>query len=252
MGKRRVLITGATAGIGAACATTLAANGYDVILTGRRENRLAALKEKITTLYHVNCTTLAFDVQDRKATLEAINSLPDSCAIDAVINNAGLALGKGPFQESQPEDWDTMLSTNVTGLLTITHGIMHKLNVSDHPHIINIASIAGMESYAGGHVYCATKAAVRSLTKSLRIDLLPLGIKVSAVSPGMVETEFSEVRFKGDKELAQKVYHGFQPLLAQDVADVVLYLLSLPKHVCLNEVVMTATAQANAYHTIKD
>ena len=214
--------------------------------------KLISCPEVLTSLYNIACTTLAFDIRDRQATVEAINSLPDSCTIDVIINNAGLALGKGPFQESQPDDWETMLTTNVTGLLTVTHSIMHKLKASSHPHIINIASIAGMESYAGGHVYCATKAAVRSLTKSLRIDLLSLGIKVSAVSPGMVETEFSEVRFKGDKELAKRVYSGFQPLVAQDVADVVLHLLNLPKHVCLNEVVMTATAQANAYHTIKD
>lgn len=247
------LITGASAGIGAACAQKFAQNGYDIIITGRRQNRLDNLKSKIEQETKAQVYTLTFDVGNQKKVTKALNSLPNKWQyIDVLVNNAGLALGKEAFQDASITDFDNMIQTNVNGLLYVSKWVIEKMKLQKSGHIINISSTAAKEVYPGGHVYCATKHAVDAITKGMRIDLLPLQIKVSSVSPGMVETEFSKVRFKGDEERAKNVYKGFKPLYAEDVADVVYYTANLPTHVCINDVVLTSTAQANSYLTLKN
>lgn len=247
--SKTVLITGATSGFGAACAHKFAANGYRVILTGRREERLKEMQETLQQQWGAESWVLPFDVQDRAAVFAAIESLsPEWQAVDVLVNNAGLALGRDGFDEANLDDWDTMIDTNVKGLLYVSKAVLPLMIKKGSGQVINIGSTAGKEVYERGNVYCASKHAVDAITKAMRIDLLPHGIKVTAVHPGAAETEFSLVRFKGNEEAAKKVYEGFQPLKAEDVAEVVFYTTTLPPHVCINDLVMTATHQANSFY----
>jgi NADP-dependent 3-hydroxy acid dehydrogenase YdfG len=246
---KTVFITGATSGIGAAAAQKFATQGYSLIITGRRSDRLETLAQTLRQQYSIKIHTLCFDVQDRTAVFEAINGLPAEWQqIDILINNAGLALGKEPFDEANLDDWETMLNTNVHGLLYVSKALMPHLKKSTGAHIINIGSTAGKEVYENGNVYCASKSAVDAISKAMRIDLLKHGIKVTAIHPGAVETEFSEVRFKGDRQKAAATYQGFMPLAAADVADAIFYCTGLPPHVCINDLVMTCTSQANSFY----
>ena len=250
---KTVLITGATSGFGEACATIFAKNGFRLILNGRREERLNGVKDKLEKEFSANCYLLPFDVQDREAVFAAINSLPEDWqTIDILVNNAGLALGRDLFDDADPDDWDTMINTNVKGLLYVSKAVVPFMRKRKQGHIINIGSTAAKDVYAGGNVYCASKAAVDTISKGMRIDLLRHHIKVTAIHPGAAETEFSLVRFKGNGEAAGKVYEGFQPLTAADVAGVVFYCATLPPHVCVNDLVLTCTQQADSNHFQKD
>lgn len=250
---KTVFITGATAGFGEACAIKFAQNGYGLILNGRRIDRLYALKEKLEEEYGITCCLLPFDVQDKRAVFTAIEQLPDEWRkIDILVNNAGLALGRDPFDEASLDDWETMIDTNVKGLLYVSRAVIPLMIKEGAGHIINLGSIAAKDIYDKGNVYCATKAAVEALSKAMRIDLLPHRIKVTAIHPGAAETEFSIVRFKGNEEAAGKVYEGFEPLSAADVAEVIYYTASLPAHVCINDLVVTCTNQANAIYLYKN
>lgn len=239
------LITGATSGIGRATARIFAKNNYKVILCGRREDRLAELQDELSQ--RTNVHTLLFDVSKKKAVAEAIASLPENFAhIDVLINNAGNAHGLDPIQNGELEDWDAMIDINVKGLLYVSKAVIPGMVARKKGHIINIGSIAGKEVYANGNVYCATKHAVDALTKSMLIDLNPFGIKVGAIHPGMVETEFSEVRFKGDTDRAANVYKGLTPLSPDDVADTIHFVVSRPYHINISDLVILPTAQASA------
>lgn len=239
------LITGATSGIGRATALLLAKNNYDVILTGRRRERLTELEHKITSETSAKVMLLNFDIRSLEETKTAFNSLPDTWKnIDVLINNAGLAAGLSNIQDGSIDDWEQMIDTNIKGLLYITRLVSPIMAERNSGHIINISSIAGRETYPFGNVYCASKHAVESLTKGMRIDLLKHGIKVSSVSPGAVNTEFASVRFKGDQTRADKVYEGFTPLYAEDVAETILFVLSRPKHVNIDDILVMPTAQA--------
>jgi 3-hydroxy acid dehydrogenase / malonic semialdehyde reductase len=243
--KPIVLISGATSGIGEATALLLAKNNYNIIITGRRMERLEMLKDKIKSATDSEVYILNFDIRNLSENEIAINSLPKEWQnIDVLINNAGLAAGFSPIQEGDIDDWERMIDTNIKGLLYITRLISPKMIERGSGHIINISSIAGRETYPFGNVYCATKHAVQSVTKGMRIDLLKYGIKVSSVSPGAVETEFSLVRFNGDKNKARQVYKGFTPLFAQDIADTILFILTRPKHVNIDDVLIMPTDQA--------
>lgn len=249
---KTVLITGATSGFGKAFAAKFAANGYRLIITGRREDRLQAIKEALSSTHNTDILTLHFDVQDRSATFKAIESLPAEWQqIDVLINNAGLALGRDYVDEASLNDWETMIDTNLKGLMYVTKAVLPFLIKNKNGHIINIGSTAAKEVYEKGNAYCATKSAVEAISKGMRIDLLRHGIKVTAIHPGAAETEFSTVRFKGDESQAAKVYDGFQPLSAEDVAEVVFYSTTLPQHVCINDLVLTCTAQANSLYFYK-
>lgn len=242
-------ITGASSGFGKACAEKFAAHGYDLILNGRRENRLEKIKEELEKKYNTAVLVSVFDVRGREAVQTAINKLPEEWqTIDVLINNAGLALGRDYFDEADLDDWDTMIDTNLKGLLYVTRALLPMLKKSSQPHIINMGSVAGKEIYEKGNVYCASKAAVDALSHSMRIDLLRHHIKVTAIHPGAAETEFSLVRFKGDAATAKKIYDGLTPLTAEDVADTVYYCTTLPPHVCINDLVITCTQQADAIH----
>lgn len=241
-------ITGATSGFGKACAEKFAANGYDIIITGRREERLLELRAQLQQ-QQVEVLPLVFDVQDKEAVFAAVNGLPAEWRrIDVLVNNAGLALGRDYFDEANLQDWETMLDTNVKGLLYVSKAVIPLMKEYKTGHIVNIGSTAGKEVYEKGNVYCASKYAVNAISQAMRIDLLRHGIKVTQVSPGAAETEFSLVRFKGDADTAASVYKGFKPLAAEDVAEVVFYCTSLPPHVCVNDLVMTATAQASSFY----
>lgn len=241
------LITGATAGIGEACAHLFAREGYNLILTGRRQDRLDALARQLNAMHNIEIAVSSFDVRNRDQVVNALESLPQQWKqVDLLINNAGLSQGLDPIQKGSYDDWDTMIDTNIKGLLYVSKIVANWMIDYKRGHIINISSIAGKNAYANGNVYCASKAAVDSLNQGMRIDLLPYGIRVSGVYPGAVETEFSEVRFKGDKERAKKVYEGFEPLVAADVADAIYYIVSRPAHVNVNELILMPTAQANA------
>jgi NADP-dependent 3-hydroxy acid dehydrogenase YdfG len=247
-----VMITGATAGFGKACAEKFAGAGYDLILTGRRKDRLDNEKQNLEKTHGIKVHTLCFDVQDFTATREAIESLPEGWKkIAILINNAGLAAGMAPIDEGALEDWEAMIDTNVKGLLYVSKLVIPLLKTQKGGHIINIGSIAGKEVYANGNVYCASKFAVDALSKAMRIDLLPYGIKVTGLHPGAADTEFSLVRFKGDEARAEKVYQGFTPLYADDIANVAFYCATLPPHVCINDLVITCTDQANATTFLK-
>ena len=245
-------ITGATAGIGKASAEIFAKNGYDLVITGRRKERLQILAEELITAYNINVHTLCFDVRKVEEVKTNIASLPAQFKnIDVLINNAGLSAGLATLQEGNIADWDVMIDTNVKGLLYITRQIAEGMITRKKGHIINMGSIAGKEVYPNGNVYCATKFAVDALTKAMRIEMLPHNIKVSSVNPGMVETEFSIVRFHGDEDRAKKVYEGIQPLVAEDIAETIYWIASRPPHVNINEVVIMPTAQANTTTLIR-
>jgi NADP-dependent 3-hydroxy acid dehydrogenase YdfG len=243
--KQIALITGATSGIGEATAMLLAKHNHDIIVTGRRKEKLLALKEKIEAETGSKVLTLNFDIRSLQENEAAIQSIPAEWQnIDVLINNAGLAAGFNTVQEGVIDDWERMIDTNIKGLLYITRLISPKMIERGSGHIINISSVAGKEIYPMGNVYCATKHAVQSVTKGMRIDLLKHGIKVSSVSPGAVETEFSVVRFSGDTDRAKQVYKGFTPLNAQDIADTILFMVTRPKHVNIDDVLIMPTDQA--------
>lgn len=244
---KTVLITGATSGIGEACAHLFAQQGYRLILLARREQMLDKAAKHLADKYAIEVTTLVADVRDNAAVTEVLEGLPaDWKEIDVLINNAGLSQGLDPIDQGNTNDWDTMIDTNVKGLLYVTRIVSSWMTVRKKGHIINIGSIAGKEVYPNGNVYCATKHAVDALNKGMRMDLLPHGIKVTAINPGMVETEFSLVRFKGDEERARKVYDGIEPLMAQDIADAIWFVVSRPAHVNINDMLIMPTAQASA------
>jgi 3-hydroxy acid dehydrogenase / malonic semialdehyde reductase len=245
MNKRIALITGATSGIGEATARLLATKNFRLILCGRRNDRLQALKGQLQR--HTDIVTLAFDVRENQAVMAAIKSLPKPWQqVDVLINNAGNAHGLDPIQTGSIDDWDAMLDINVKGLLYLSRAIIPAMTERKSGHIINIGSIAGKEVYPQGNVYCASKFAVDALTKGIRMDLNAFGIKVTGIHPGLVETEFSIVRFKGDEQRASNVYKGFTPLRAEDIADIILYVLSAPPHVVLADITVFPTAQASA------
>lgn len=248
--NKTVLITGATSGIGEACAKKYAADGDRLILTGRRADRLNALKTELEKDFSTEILALIFDVQDKKAVDKNLGTLPTEWQkIDLLINNAGLAAGKDSFENADINDWETMLNTNVHGLLYVSKQIIPLMIANKKGHVVNIGSIAGKEVYENGNVYCASKFAVDAISKSMRIDLLKHSIKVTCIHPGAVETEFSLVRFKGDKNKAAATYNGMVPLSGNDIADSIFYCTQLPDHVCINELVITPTQQANAYYT---
>ena len=243
--EKIVLITGETSGIGQACSRRFAQNGYNVIITARRADRLEAIRHDLER-YGAKVMTLVFDVRDAAAATAAVTSLTDEWKqIDILVNNAGLALGLDKEYEGNPEDWETMIDTNIKGLLTMTRLVVPAMVERNEGHVINIGSVAGDAAYAGGNVYCATKAAVKAITDGLRIDLAHTAVRVTNVKPGLVETNFSNVRFHGDTERADNVYKGITPLTGDDIADVVYYAASAPKHVQIAEVLVLATHQAN-------
>jgi NADP-dependent 3-hydroxy acid dehydrogenase YdfG len=243
--KRIVMITGATSGIGEAAAKLLSTHDYKLILTGRRTDRLQHISDELSKRTEV--ITLAFDVRDREGVHKAVASLPREWqAIDVLINNAGNAHGLDPIHSGSIDDWDAMMDINVKGLLYVTREVTPGMVERKGGHIINIGSIAGKEVYPNGNVYCASKFGVDALTRGMRIDLNPYGIKVTSINPGLVDTEFSLVRFKGDEGKASQVYKGLKPLTAEDIADVILYTLNAPSHVVLADVTILPTAQASA------
>ena len=245
MNHKIVFITGATSGIGEACAAKFASQGYHLILNGRKDDQLNALQNKLKDQYNIEIQTLLFDVRDRKAAQEAIEGLPAQWqSINILINNAGLALGLDKEHEGNPEDWDVMLDTNVKGLLNITRLVVPGMVERNNGHIINIGSIAGEAAYPGASVYCATKTAVKLLTDGLRIDLVDTPLRVTNIKPGWVETNFSVTRFKGDLQRADKVYEGMQPLVAEDIAESVYFAASAPAHVQIAEILLMPTNQA--------
>ena len=251
--KKTILITGATAGIGKATAEIYAENGWNLILTGRRAERLAELKKELSERFSVAVHTLNFDVRDKAEVSKAIDRLDgDWKNIDVLLNNAGLAKGFSDIQDGNIDDWDTMIDTNIKGLLYVSKAIMSGMIERKSGHIVNIGSIAGKEVYAKGNVYCSSKHAVEGITKALRLDLLPHKIKVSAVCPGAVDTEFSTVRFDGDKDRADNVYNGYQPLLAKDIAEAVYFVTSRPFHVNINDLLIMPTAQANTSNLLRE
>ena len=241
------LITGATAGIGEACAHTFAREGYNLILTGRRMQRLERLAQELNDKYNVEIAISCFDVRSRQAVIDNLENLPpDWKKVDVLVNNAGLSQGLDPIDKGDLDDWETMIDTNIKGLLYVSRVVSNWMITNGFGHIINLGSIAGKEVYPSGNVYCATKHAVDALNKGMRLDLVNHGIKVTAIHPGAVETEFSEVRFKGDKDRAKKVYDGFEPLVAQDIAETIWFAASRPTHVNINELIIMPTAQAAA------
>ncbi len=241
------LITGATSGIGKASAEIFAKNGYDLIITGRRAGRLKTIAEELQKKFKIKICTLCFDVRNLEDVKLNIASLPSEFKnIDVLINNAGLASGSSTIQDGNIDDWEKMIDINIKGLLYVTKEVSQLMIAKKKGHIINIGSVAGKEVYANGNVYCASKHAVDALNKAMRIDLLPHGIRVSAVNPGMVETEFSIVRFHGDEERAKKVYQGMQPLTAEDIAETIYWMASRPAHVNINDVIIMPTVQANS------
>lgn len=246
MDRKIACITGATSGIGQSCATLFAAHQFDLVITGRREDRLHALQQKLTSDYGIQVTILTLDVRDQNQVFDAVEkTFPENSRLDVLVNNAGLSLGRQSIAEGTLEDWNTMLNTNVHGLLYMTKALLPAL-IRTAGTIINIGSIAGLEAYENGNVYCASKAAVDMLTKTMRIDLLKHRVRVTAIHPGAVETEFSLVRYKGDQQKANAVYQGFIPLTPDDVAQTVYFAASQPAHVCINELVVMPTAQASA------
>ncbi len=250
--SKTILITGATSGFGEAMAHVFAAAGNRLIITGRKENLLSALQETLVTKHNAVVHTLCFDVQNKEAVFAAIKTIPEKFSnIDVLINNAGLALGRDAFQDANLDDWETMIDTNVKGLLYVSKAVLPLMINNKKGHIINIGSTAGVEVYKEGNVYCASKHAVAAISKSMRIDLLPQHIKVTAIHPGAAETNFSNTRFKGDEAKASAVYEGYKALEAVDVANVAYYVTTLPDHVCINEIVVTCTSQANSFYLQK-
>lgn len=253
MENKTIFITGATAGIGKATAYKFAEHNWNLIINGRRTELLRELETEIKNNFSVQVLTLPFDVRDNVAVSTAIRSIPhDWKKIDVLLNNAGLAQGLSLIQEGSIEDWETMIDTNIKGLLYVSREVMPMLIENGSGHIINLGSIAGKEAYLKGNVYCSTKHFVDAITKSMRIDLLAHRIKVTAVHPGAVETEFSLVRFKGDSERAKSAYIGYTPLTANDIADIIYFAATRPAHVNINDIVVTPSAQANTFYMVKD
>jgi 3-hydroxy acid dehydrogenase/malonic semialdehyde reductase len=247
-----ILITGASSGFGKAIADKFAAAGWNCIVTGRRADRLNTLAAELQTKYQVKALPVVFDVQDRKAVFAAIENLPDEWkTIDLLVNNAGLALGRDSFENANLDDWDTMIDTNVKGMMYVTKAVLPYMTARKKGHIINMGSVAGKLVYKEGNGYCASKHAVDALSKAMRIDLLPHRIKVTAIHPGAAETEFSMVRFKGDATKAKQVYDGFIPLYANDVADIAFYCATLPENVCINDLTVSSVSQADGIYIHK-
>ena len=245
--KKVALVTGATSGIGRATALALAELGYNLILTGRREERLTQMKQEIEVMHKCEVICLCFDIRRKDEVQNAIESLKENWRnIEILVNNAGLAVGLEPIQEGTIDDWERMIDTNIKGLLYMTRAVAPLMCERRKGHIVNICSTAGKEVYANGNVYCATKHAVDALSKGMRIDMLPYGIKVTNICPGAVNTEFSLVRFKGDQARADKTYDGYRPLTGADIATVIKMAVTLPENICLNDIVITPKAQANA------
>lgn len=246
---KTILITGATSGFGKAIAEKFAENNYRLIITGRRNHLLSELQHSLNEKYNSEVLTLCFDVRDRSASINAISSIPNRWKpIDILINNAGLASGFDHIQDGDFDDWDKMIDTNVKGLLNVSKPVMGQMINSGKGHIINIGSTAGKEVYEKGNIYCASKHAVDAISKGMRIDLLKHGIKVTQIAPGAAETEFSSVRFHGDETKAKQVYNGYQPMSAQDIADITWYCVNLPQHLCINDLVVTSVSQANSFY----
>jgi 3-hydroxy acid dehydrogenase/malonic semialdehyde reductase len=251
--SKTILVTGATSGFGKAIAEIFAKNGYNVCITGRRAERLETIQKQLQSDYGVKVYTLQFDIRDKKQVEAAISKLKTQVdKIDILVNNAGLAAGMSSIEEGDTDDWDTMIDTNIKGLLYITRQVAPMMKERCSGHIINIGSTAGKVAYKNGNVYCATKFAVDALNQSMRIDLLPYGIKVTGINPGAAETEFSLVRYKGDKERADNVYKGFNPLKAEDIANVAYFAASMPPHMCINDITLTCLTQANSLYNIKE
>lgn len=247
--KPTVLITGATSGIGEACARRFALGGYRLIITGRRSELLEKLKNSLDT----EVLTLCFDVRDRNATRKAIDSIPEEWRIiDVLINNAGLAQGLEPEYEGDPDDWDRMIDTNIKGLLTMTRLIVPGMVQRNHGHVINVGSVAGDAAYANGNVYCATKAAVKTISDGLRIDVAQSAVRVTTLKPGLVQTNFSNVRFHGDDARADTVYKGIKPLTGDDIAEVAYFAASAPEHVQIAEVLILATHQGSGSYIVRE
>jgi 3-hydroxy acid dehydrogenase / malonic semialdehyde reductase len=248
-----VLVTGATSGIGKSTAQLFAKNGYDIIISGRRKERLESVSKELQATYKVKVLTLCFDVRNFSEVENAIKSIPaEFNNIDILVNNAGLAAGLSAIQSGDLSHWERMIDTNIKGLLYMTREVCKGMIERKKGHIVNIGSIAGKEVYANGNVYCATKHAVDALNKGMRIDLLPHHIKVTAVNPGMVETEFSIVRFDGDEEKAKSVYNGMQPLKPEDIAETIYWVATRPAHVNINDVIIMPSVQASATNVIRD
>ena len=247
MNKKIALITGATAGIGQETALLLAQNNFNLILAGRRKERLETLKKQLELNFNCKVRILNFDIRKRIEVEHALSSLPDEWkAVDVLINNAGLAAGLGPVNSADMDDWENMIDTNIKGLLFTTRIVSPWMVKRHSGHIINLSSIAGKEVYPNGSVYCGTKHAVAAITKAMRIELMPSGIKVTSIAPGAVETEFSLVRFRGDEEKAAQVYKGFTPLQAKDIADTILFVITRPAHVNINDLLIMPINQASA------
>ncbi len=251
--NKTIIVTGATSGFGKAIAEKFTAANYNCIITGRRKDRLAELATALSSNKNIKVLPLAFDVSKKEEVFNAINSLSNEWHnIDVLVNNAGLAAGRDAFDEASLDDWETMIDTNVKGLLYMSKAVIPLMKENKKGHIINIGSTAGKEVYKEGNVYCATKFAVNAISQAQRIDLLPHKIKVTCINPGAVDTEFSMVRFKGDEQKAKAVYEGYEPLHAEDIANTVFYCATLPQHVCINDLVITCLSQANSYYTYKE
>ncbi len=247
--RKIAFITGATAGFGKASAYIFAANGYDLIINGRRIERLQSLADEIEKKYNVAVLQLPFDVQIEKDVFNSIENIPEDWkAIDVLVNNAGLALGRDYFDEADMNDWNIMIDTNVKGFLYVGKAVSKLMAIRKQGHIINLGSVAGKQVYEKGNVYCATKYAVDAISQSMRIDLLRHNIKVTSINPGAADTEFSVVRFKGDEPTAKSIYNGLKPLTAENVAEVIYYCTTLPAHVCINDLTLSCLQQANAIY----
>ena len=251
--KRIIFITGATSGIGKACAEKFAANGDHLILNGRRKERLEELKTNLEEKYKVDILCMPFDVRQKEEVFTSIDQLSEMWkSIDILINNAGLALGRDLFDKAEITDWETMVDTNVKGLIYVSKAVLPSMIEKKKGHIINLGSISGDEVYEGGNIYCATKSAVDAISRAMRIDLLKHHIKVTNIKPGATETEFSLIRFKGDEKQAAKIYEGLVPLTPADIADSIFYCASLPSNVCINSLTITCTAQADGIYSYRE
>ncbi|RYY30072.1 MAG: SDR family NAD(P)-dependent oxidoreductase [Sphingobacteriaceae bacterium] len=247
------LITGASSGIGEACAHVFAREGFKLILTGRQTDKLESLASALNIQYQTEVAVAAFDIRNKNEVQHNLETLPaDWKKVDVLINNAGLSQGLEPINQGNPDDWDVMIDTNIKGLLYASKVVSNWMIANGGGHIINLGSIAGKEVYPNGNVYCATKHAVDALNKAMRMDLLRYGIKVSAINPGAVETNFSNIRFKGDTDRAKKVYEGFEPLVAADVAETIWFIVSRPPHVNINDLTIMPTSQANAVNFVRN
>jgi 3-hydroxy acid dehydrogenase / malonic semialdehyde reductase len=250
--NRIIMITGATSGFGKAAAVKFAQNGYNLIITGRRKEKLTELEKELDGTGKIKVLPLCFDVRSKDEVQKVVGSLPEEWQnIDILLNNAGLAVGMDHIDSGNIDDWERMIDTNLKGLLYVSRAVLPLMVKRNSGHIINLGSIAGKEAYENGNVYCASKSAVDSLSKGMRIDLLKNNIKVTHIAPGMAETEFSLVRFKGDQEKAKSVYKGIDAITAEDVADIIYYCASLPAHVCINDLSVTATQQAGVNHSFR-